>query len=57
MMRKYQLSHEDLWLPEVVHEKLVKYGDRRGSLVRRLSDLRIRDDIFERMTKKPTFLL
>lgn len=47
MMRKYNFSRYDLVSTDEVYTKLVRVGDRRGAIVRRLSDPSIRESIFE----------
>jgi len=47
MAKKYNFSRFDLAGPDEVYEKLVRIGDRRGAMVRRLSDPEIRTAIWE----------
>ncbi len=49
MGRKYRLSIHQLANPETVYKTLLKYGDRRGVLVRRLSDPKIMDAVWDRI--------
>ena len=49
MQRKHGLTMEELMNPYTVHNTLVRLGDRRGVLVRRLSDPKIADSICDRI--------
>lgn len=45
--RKYGLSINQMANPETVLKTLLRYGDRRGVLVRRLSDPKILDAVWD----------